>query len=59
LRAREVRQQLYDLQRLLEIAAPDEQDRLLREKEALARELRSLGGGQQWAAVRARGDDAG
>jgi DNA primase len=59
MRAREVRQQLYDLQRLLEIAAPDEQDRLLREKEALARELRSLGGGQQWAAVRARGDDAG
>jgi DNA primase len=59
MRARDLRQQLHDLQRLLEIATPEEQDRLLREKEALARELRSLGGGQQWAAVRAREDDAG
>jgi DNA primase len=59
MRARELRQQLYDLQRLLEIATPEEQDRLLREKGALARELRSLGGGQQWAAVRGREDDAG
>jgi hypothetical protein len=59
MRARDIRQQLHDLQRLLAIAAPDEQDRLLREKEALARELRSLGGGQQWAAVRSRENDAG
>jgi DNA primase len=59
MRARDIRQQLHELQRLLAIATPDEQDRLLREKEALARELRSLGGGQQWAAVRGRADDAG
>ena len=51
MRAQEIRERLQELQRLLAIANPDEQDQLLREKNALAREERSLRGAQHWAAV--------
>ena len=52
MRAHEIRERLQELQRLLAIATPAEQDQLLREKNELAKEQRSLGGGQDWAAVR-------
>ena len=51
MRAQEIRERLQELQRLLAIANPEEQDQLLREKNALAREERSLRGAQHWAAV--------
>jgi DNA primase len=54
MRAQEIRQRLQELQRLLAIANPEEQDQLLREKDALAREERSLRGAQHWAAVQGR-----
>jgi hypothetical protein len=54
MRAQEIRERLQELQRLLAIANPEEQDQLLREKNALAREERSLRGAQHWAAVQGR-----
>jgi hypothetical protein len=54
MRALVIRERRLELQRLLAIANPEEQDQLLREKNALAREQRSLGGGQDWAAVRGK-----
>ena len=54
MRAQEIRERLQELQRLLAIANPVEQDQLLREKNALAKEERSLRGAQHWAAVQGK-----
>jgi hypothetical protein len=54
IRAQAIGERLEELQGLLEIAGPDQKDKLLREKDALAREQRLLGGGQRWAAVQGR-----
>jgi DNA primase len=54
MRGQGIRERLQELQRLLAIANPEEQDQLLREKNALAKEQRSLGGAQHWAAVQAK-----
>jgi DNA primase len=54
MRSDEIRKRLQELQRLLGIASPEEQDQLLREKNVLAKEQRSLGGAQHWAAVQGR-----
>ena len=54
IRAQAIRERLEELQGMLEIAGPDQKDELLREKNALAREQRLLGGGQHWAAVQGR-----
>ena len=54
IRAEAIRERLEELQGMLEIAGPDQKDELLREKNALAREQRLLGGGQHWAAVQGR-----
>ncbi|HEU4720865.1 MAG TPA: DNA primase [Gemmatimonadaceae bacterium] len=54
MRAQEIRERLQELQRLLAIANPVEQDQLLREKNALAKEERSLRGAQHWAAVQSK-----
>jgi DNA primase len=55
----EIRTRMNELQRLLPIATPDEQDQLLREKNALAKEERSLAGPQRWAAVEGPEDREG
>jgi DNA primase len=54
MRAREIGERLQELQRLLAIANPEEQDQLLREKNALAKEQRLLRGAQHWAAVQTK-----
>ena len=54
MRAQEIRERLRELQRLLAIANPEEQDQLLREKNALAKEERSLRGAQHWAAMQSK-----
>ncbi len=54
IRAQVIRDRLEELQGMLEIAGPEQKDELLREKNALAKEQRLLGGGQHWAAVQGR-----